>query len=196
MSMREPIPSRPPATPNHSAWRLCGILAALLVAGLWILGREVTQHPYFVARYRGEGADLRGARLRHAQLGGAYLLCALLQRADLRGAHLRLADLAHTDLQRANLAGADLRSAEIICADLRNADLSHAALGGANLQDADLRGANLTGAQLTGSFDDYRTQWPRGFRPKQHSAVEYRIGRQANGQLLPSYRPPTPELPP
>jgi len=61
-------------------------------------------------------ADLRGANLGGANLGGA----------DLRGANLGGANLRDADLRGANLGGANLRDA-----DLRNADLRGANLGGA-----------------------------------------------------------------
>jgi hypothetical protein len=81
--------------------------------------------------------SLRGADLRGAYLGGAYLRGADLRGADLGGAYLRGADLRGADLGDAYLRGADLRGA-----NLRGADL-----GGAYLRGADL-GADLGGAYL------------------------------------------------
>ncbi|MFY1847933.1 pentapeptide repeat-containing protein [Achromobacter dolens] len=78
-------------------------------------------------------ANLRGADLRDAYLGGA----------DLRDANLRGADL-----RDAYLGGADLRDAYLGGADLRDAYLGGADLGGADLRDADLRDAYLGGADL------------------------------------------------
>ena len=51
----------------------------------------------------GEGADLRGAYLREANLSRAYLRWADLSRADLRWADLREADLREADLREADL---------------------------------------------------------------------------------------------
>jgi hypothetical protein len=81
-------------------------------------------------------ANLRGADLRGAYLGGA----------DLRGA-----DLGGAYLGGADLRGADLRGADLGGADLRGADLGGANLGGANLRGANLRGADLGGANLGGA---------------------------------------------
>ena len=101
-------------------------------------------------------ADLRGAHLRGAKLYEADLRGADLREADLRGANLREADLRGADLRGANLRwanlyeadleGADLRGAKLRGANLRWADLEGADLRGANLYEADLRGANLRGA--------------------------------------------------
>ena len=82
-------------------------------------------------------ADLRGANLRGADLRDADLQGANLRGADLRGAYLRDADLEGADLQGADLEGADLRGA-----DLEGADLQRAYLRRANLQGADLQRAN------------------------------------------------------
>ena len=84
-------------------------------------------------------ADLRGANLPAANLGGA----------DLREANLRGANLPKADLGRANLRGADVRGANLPGANLGEADLRDAKLHGANLPNADLRSANLANANLT-----------------------------------------------
>jgi hypothetical protein len=46
---------------NRVAWTLAGILALVVIGGIAALG--VRLRPYWVAKYRGEGADLRGANL-------------------------------------------------------------------------------------------------------------------------------------
>lgn len=89
-------------------------------------------------------ADLRGAKLRNANMGGA----------DLRGAHLSGADIAYTSLVGANLSGAELHEVTMLGTNMRNADLAGADLSGANLayavlQKADLSNANLTDANLS-----------------------------------------------
>jgi hypothetical protein len=63
------------------------------------------------------------------------------KKKERRGADLIGARLRGADLQKANLRGAYL-----IAADLRDADLRQADLIGADLRDTDLRGADLTGA--------------------------------------------------
>lgn len=133
------------------------------------------------------GAELQGAifydedRDRPAQLRGAILAYAQLQKADLRGAELqgaflrvtRLQEAVLTDaqlqgtylggaqLQGASLRGAQLQGATVIDAwldeanlegaQLQGADLSGARLPGSNLKDAQLQGADLTHAELQGA---------------------------------------------
>ena len=69
---------------NRKAWGLAGVLSAGVLFGLgkgaaWL-------RPYWVAKYRGRGADLHGAVLALAPLQGSDLTDANLQNADLRGA--------------------------------------------------------------------------------------------------------------
>ena len=97
------------------------------------------------------GADLYGANLGGSNLGGADLYGADLRGADLRGADLYGANLRGADLRGADLYGADLRGADLYGADLRGADLGGADLRGADLYGANLRGANLGGADLYGA---------------------------------------------
>src|SRR5689334_15062579 len=112
------------AMKNRAAWRLAVALAVVaLVAGGLVV---VRLWPYWVAKYRGEMADLHGASLSGASLRGARL-------------------------SRANLAGANLTRADLAGADLQDADLRRASLRGARLTRALLARANLTGASLPGS---------------------------------------------
>ena len=85
--------------------------------GLWLAGPAT-----------GSRADLGGANLGEAFLGGANLTGAILTGANLGEAYL---------------GGAYLRGATLTVANLTKADL-----GGANLTVATLTGANLTGATL------------------------------------------------
>lgn len=116
-------------------------------------------------------ADLRGAKLRNANMGGA----------DLRGAQLSGADIAYTSLVGANLSGADMYQVTMLGTNMRNADLAGSNLSGANLSyailqkadlsnvnltdanlsNADLEGVNLKTAQLTGAILDH-TVWVDG----------------------------------
>ena len=108
-----------------------------------------------------KGANLRRARLQRAALQGANLYEARLHGADLHGANLheaklRGADLQGAYLQGAKLQGADLHGAKLHEAKLQWADLYEARLHGADLQRADLyeaklRGADLQGAKLQGA---------------------------------------------
>lgn len=96
------------------------------------------------------GVDLCGAVLRAAALGEADLRGALLEEADLGGADLAGADLREAALGNADLQGALLEEANLRGAALRFADFRGAALENADLRGADLWGANLEGAVLTG----------------------------------------------
>src|SRR5437879_13028832 len=103
------------------AWWLAAILAVALLTGLGVLG--VRLRPYWVAKYRGEGADLHGAWLVHASLDGADLSDANLKGAKLTGANLEhawlSASLQGACLRGARLSGAHLASARMDWADLR-----------------------------------------------------------------------------
>jgi uncharacterized protein YjbI with pentapeptide repeats len=99
----------------------------------------------------GQRANLYGADLSRANLGGANLIGANLRRANLGGANLSGAYLRGVDLSRANLGGANLRGADLSGADLSDGDLSEANLSRADLSDANLRGANLSRADLRGA---------------------------------------------
>src|SRR5438270_7449348 len=93
------------STSRVTLW-ICAIQAGLV---LWATGLLfVRLRPYWVAKYRGEGADLRGARLMYAPLAGAYLLHAKLQYANLMGANLAEAELYDANLQHACLRAAVL----------------------------------------------------------------------------------------
>lgn len=94
-------------------------------------------------------ANLRGADLYGADLHGANLSGAILYRADLYGANLRGANLYGASLYRANLYRANLSGADLYGASLRGADMSEANLHGANLCGADLYEARLYGADLS-----------------------------------------------
>ena len=108
------------------------------------------------------GANLVGANLGCANLGGADLCGANLGCANLGGADLRYADIRGANLGGANLCGADLCGANLRGAKLGDANLCGANLRGANLGGADLRGANLRDANLGGA--DLRYADLRGAR--------------------------------
>jgi uncharacterized protein YjbI with pentapeptide repeats len=138
-----------------------GVLAAVLLGGIGVLG--VRLRPYWVAKYRGNFADLHNALLAGAHLQGAHL-CG----ADLRGANLSFRPTretfdgdVYTILYPANLSDADLQGADLRQADLRGADLT----------GADLRGAILNRATLTGARYNTHTRWPSGFDPERHGAI-------------------------
>src|SRR5438105_1043051 len=92
---------------------ICTTLVGLLV--LTAVSLLVCLKPYWVAKFRGMGADLHGAFLILAPLGGAELSGANLQNANLGGADLAEGVLAGTDLRGADLHGADLKHANLSC---------------------------------------------------------------------------------
>jgi hypothetical protein len=72
--------------------------------------------------------DLRGARLRGANLAEADLRKAVLVATNFAGTKLMRADLSGANLASANLSGADLRDARLDGADLPNAQVNDATL--------------------------------------------------------------------
>jgi hypothetical protein len=111
--------------------------------------------------YRGgQGDPAWMVSIKH-QRSGAVLHRVPAQ--HLEGADLRGANLKGADLRRANLCFARLRGA-----NLRNADLH---LEGADLVGAAMEGTLLTGARYGIRYDN-RTQWPEGFDPQSHGAVQ------------------------
>ena len=99
----------------------------------------------------GERADLSGADLSDANLNRAYLREADLHDANLRGAKLSNADLWAADLHDANLRGADLLRANLRDADMHGADLREAKWRGADLSSANLCGADMCDTYLCGA---------------------------------------------
>jgi len=98
-----------------------------------------------------DGANLHGADLREAYLGGANL-----REANLTGAYLTRAYLRGANLRGANLTEADLTGAYLYEADLRGADLYGANLTGANLHGADLCEADLCGTTVIDAGQEAR----------------------------------------
>ncbi len=99
------------------------------------------------------GANLRGAKLRLADLSRANLRNADLIKANLRGANLDGADISGAKLNGASLSGANLNKLDLSGMNLNKMNLSKANLSGTNLSKAclsntDLRGADLSGANL------------------------------------------------
>ena len=94
------------------------------------------------------GADLRGASIPSARLQRVNLSEANLSGADLRGAELGKSYLSGTNLSGANLSGADLSGADLFEANLSGADLTRAKLSKTNFNSADLRGCRLNEADL------------------------------------------------
>jgi hypothetical protein len=138
---------------NRLAQGLAAILMVVLLGGIvmpcfWL-------RCYWVAKYRGEWANLRGAFLIRAPLAGIILHGANLERADLREADLHGAYLNYATLDRGRLDGANLR--------------------GATVWRCSLQGADLTNAMLAGARYSRHTCWPGGFNPRRHGAVPVNI---------------------
>src|SRR5262249_36183703 len=131
---------------HRITWAVCVLLAAVVLVGIGVLG--VRLRPYWVARYRGGGANLRRAVLRHAPLQRAFL-----EYANLRDADLRASDLTGALLGRADLPGADFRGPS---------------LKGVVLVPLVWDGPDQLG---WGARYDARTRWPAGFDPRAHGAV-------------------------
>jgi Pentapeptide repeats (8 copies) len=143
------------AKTNRIMWMVCALLAGVVLGGVGVL--VVRLRPYWVAKYRGEGADLRGAVLMHAPLAGANLQFADLRDADLRGA---------------DLTGVFLGGAELHGTDLRGAHLDHVTLAPAwEDVEAVKRHQPVVGGWIKSARYDTRTRWPAGFDPRAHGAI-------------------------
>ncbi len=79
---------------------------------------------------------------------------------NLRGRRMRYANLNGVNLHLANMHRSDLWGSDFRDADLRLADLSYA-----NVGNADFSGAKLAGVNLDGARYNSRTLWPTGFNP-------------------------------
>jgi uncharacterized protein YjbI with pentapeptide repeats len=140
---------------NRKAWVVAGVLSVVLLGSIPLLVLRLK--PYWIARYRGRKAALRGAVLTRAPLRGADLIEADLRSAVLTGAQLQGADLSGANLREANLEGANLQGAELHATELQGANLRRAVLRhvqaspdlrGADLSHADLRSASLAQANF------------------------------------------------
>ena len=113
-------------------------------------------------RFNLVGADLRGASLLEAYLERARLRIVHLEGALLQRAHLERADLEGAHLEDADLAAADLSGANLKNAHLEGAYLENANLWGAHLEGANLQGAHLEGTDLGSARGDAKTQLSDG----------------------------------
>ena len=106
----------------------------------------------YLARLDLTGTDFSVGGGTGANLRGAQLYSAILNRVRMRGAELRGAKLWEAELDRADLHEAELEGADLHSAKLRGADLRRAKLQGADLREAQLHGADLREAQLHGAY--------------------------------------------
>jgi uncharacterized protein YjbI with pentapeptide repeats len=105
-------------------------------------------------------AVLKDAYLQKSDLQQSDLMNANFQRADLKGAKLNHANLMNANLQTSELQGAELNHANLTnanfhIANLQGARLNHAILFETKLEQADLQGADLREAKLI--LTDLRT---------------------------------------
>ena len=124
---------------------------------LAILRRGVEAWNRWRTGHRKEAIDLRQADLAGADLRWARLDRAILEGADLSGADLEHAGLSRTDLRKATFWTAKLtrrepRKAVLWKANLRGASLEGANLGGVDLSGLDLRWLYLRGTNLRGAI--------------------------------------------
>jgi uncharacterized protein YjbI with pentapeptide repeats len=93
---------------NRVAWGLAVVLAVGVLGGCGLFLR-----PFWIAKFRGKGADLRGAVLPFAPLANVNLVGADLHGGNLYGADLRGAMLDQADLTKANLTDANLTNVQL-----------------------------------------------------------------------------------
>ena len=102
-------------------------------------------------------SSLKAAKLVNADLGADMknqsmgLIRGVLNNADLDGANLTGANLNRVDFEFASLRGTNLTGANLTYADLGGADLTGARIGDANFRQADLDSAKLI--SLVGADD-------------------------------------------
>jgi uncharacterized protein YjbI with pentapeptide repeats len=118
------------------------------------LKKILAEHKKWIESNREEGgpADLSDTNLRGRKLKGANLSHGNLLGADLSLVQLQGADLLFTHLEGANIEGANLEGANLSGAFLTGANLRHAQLAGAYLMAAHLDHADLSHAHLAGAI--------------------------------------------
>jgi hypothetical protein len=103
--------------------------------------------------------------LKNARMSGGTWRQLICRHSDLRGVRLRNAQMDSADLTDTDLRGAALDGARLVDAVLEGANLEDADLRGADVRGADFTGARLDGADLAGIRADARTRWPAGLDP-------------------------------
>jgi len=112
----------------------------------WLEGAAGLLQGTFLEHANLAGANLSSANLQKTILLAANLEGADIQQANLQHAYLAFANLRKTNLSRANLQGTDMVNAQLERAFLQLSNLTNADLGGANLKDVDLSDARIEGA--------------------------------------------------
>ena len=127
------------------------------------------------------GADLSGANLSHADLERVYLLhtnlsSANLSHTNLRGIYLSHTDLSNTDLTEANLSGANLSGA-----DLRDSIIIGVRYQDLKCVNADFKGAIIDDENLSIQLSNGNA---KNVPPVIKNKEELRRGLKNRGRLL------------
>ncbi|MEP6667579.1 MAG: toll/interleukin-1 receptor domain-containing protein [Chthoniobacter sp.] len=112
-----------------------------------------------------EGADLRNAKLRDADLFEANMRYANLEGADLCGAGMSMADLIRTNCQGAHLQMTDLTNSLLFQAKLVESDLWRTNFSCAWLTETDFSKSRIEGT----IFDEVDLSEARGLETVRHS---------------------------
>lgn len=118
-----------------------------VITGKYLRGINLAGSSFYLMSDDGrrDGIWFLDTNLENANLSGAHLIGAFINRTNLRGANLRGAtlsgaQLALCDLREANLTDANLMSASFIGCDLRGADISKAKVYGISAWDLQTSG--------------------------------------------------------
>lgn len=117
----------------------------------WLVDGSMVEADLSTANLQGamlQFANLQRVDLNMSNLGRAMLVGADLTMAQLRGINLQEADLVAATFIGADLHGANLQRAAMMRTDLQNANLKEANMHGVALLEATLEGANLVDANL------------------------------------------------
>jgi len=133
---------------------------------------HIFMSPFIVSCWL-EGANLEGANLEGAILEGANLRKANLKRANLEGAELRVTNLREAQEKILDNLESYLGSAWWQAIKKRSSYWGEAVtnLERANLIGANLEGAKLEKANLRGAIYNWRTVWPKDFKPEEAGAI-------------------------
>lgn len=154
---------------KQEARRRNGPPATDVQAALTVIGRRNVEHELMATTavtspVNLKGADIRGAALREAHLERASLFEAHLEGSVPWRAHLEGADLSLAYLERANLFEAHLEGADLTLTHLDGAFLRRAHLEGADLS----KSIGLEQAQIDAAYGDAGTKLPDGLTRPAH----------------------------
>jgi uncharacterized protein YjbI with pentapeptide repeats len=125
------------------------VLAADIEAILTVLRRRQRRYEKSNQRLNLHWADLHGAKLEGAHLQRVDLNEAYLWGANLDNAHLEGAQFMHSHLEGAQFSNSHLQGVDLRWAHLDEAVFSDTQLNGALMHGAHLDGTSLDGADLT-----------------------------------------------